>query len=275
MPDSSYSGTQDSYLVERSLTLNFGTEEELKADGVQFDSNSGQYGEVASLVQWDVSAIPATAVVTAASITFDFIDASSGTYKILTQHNPWSEGTATWNDLNTSNILGIIPPFSFGQVTINLNAAGVAIVQGWVNGLIPNNGVAIRTGGTNNGIEMNSSESGEFRPKLEVIYSSNPNNTALNKTNLYFKYCEIYGQEGKDIVGKYCACDDEEDIAIAGVCAGDLNGTLNQAGNSMNPFHSGIDGISGVTCLWKKPMENTGQYNVRTWCFDVNGDHAQ
>ncbi len=174
MPDTSYSGTQDSFLVERSPASNFGNELELKADGIQFDPDSGQYGEVATVIQWDVSSIPNTAKITSASITLDIINPSDGTYNILSQHIPWSESSVAWKDLNTSNVLGTIISSAPGTITINLNGAGVALVQGWVNGSTPNNGIAVRTVNSNDGIVLSSRESVAVAPKLEVTFSTQP-----------------------------------------------------------------------------------------------------
>ncbi len=185
MPDDSYAGTQDSFLVERSPTSNFGNELELKADGIQFDPNSGQYGEVASVIKWEVSSIPITAKIISATITLEILNPSNEPYNILSQHNPWSEASVAWKDLNSSNVLGTIISSVPGMITVNLNAAGVALVQGWVNGSTPNNGIAIRTVNSNNGIVFSSRESGGISPKLEVSFSTQP----LGNLNFVLKDC--------------------------------------------------------------------------------------
>ncbi len=168
-----FTNPEDSYVRESSPDTNYGSEPVLIADGVSQDPNNGIYGEVASLVQWDISSIPSGATVTGVSITFNFSDASSGPYNLHVQNTSWSEGSVTWNELDSSaGILGIIPPFSFGAVSIPLNTDGIALVQGWVDGSIPNNGLAIRTSGTNNGIMANSMESGNTGPVLNVSYNT-------------------------------------------------------------------------------------------------------
>ncbi len=170
-----FTNPEDSYVRETSPTTNYGSENVLIADGVSQDPGNGNYGEIATMVKWDISSIPAEATVTGVSITFNYTDASSGPYNIYAQNIAWSEGTVNWNDLNSDvNPLGTIPSFTFGTTAIALNASGIALVQGWIDGTFPNNGFAIRTGGTNNGIDMDSKESTGTPPTLEVTYTVPP-----------------------------------------------------------------------------------------------------
>ncbi len=164
-----FAAVEDSYISETTPNSNFGNEIVLLADG-----NDGSGGEVAALIKWDVSSIPSDATITAASITLKLIDSSSGAYNIIRQNTNWSENTVDWSDLSGSaTIRGVIPPFSFGKVTIPLNEQGVDLVQGWVDGGFVNNGITIRTAGTTNGIDMDSRESGGI-PRLSVTYTNSP-----------------------------------------------------------------------------------------------------
>ncbi len=161
----------DSYLRSTSPTTNYGSEPVLIADGVSQDPDNGIYGEVVTVVQWNVASIPSTATVTGVNVIFNYSDASSAPYEFHAQESAWSEGSVTWNDLNEgANILGTIPAFTFGQGTHPLNASGIALVQGWIDGSINNNGLVVRTSGTNNGIAMDSKEGGRS-PVLEITYT--------------------------------------------------------------------------------------------------------
>ncbi len=176
-PDGTYAGTQDSFLRQTSPTSNFGSETFLSADGTDQDPGNGLFGEVVSVIQWDVSAIPSGATVQSASISLEITDTSSGPYEIYSVDTGWTEGGVTYGDIASDiggMILGTISPGNFGQNVINLNPAGVSLVQGWVNGGTPNNGIIIRSGGTNNGIDANSREaaSATTRPKLTVDYTT-------------------------------------------------------------------------------------------------------
>ncbi len=168
-PDATYSGTEDSYGRSTSPSTNFGSEVILLSDGVTQDPDTGIYGEAMTILKWDISSILATATVTNVSITFDYTNASSGLYHLYQQNSSWSEGTVTWNDINPAEfVLGTVAPFSFGVVTLDLNSDGVALVQGWIDGSIPNYGFVIQSNGTNNSIQMGSSESAGFHPLLEI-----------------------------------------------------------------------------------------------------------
>ncbi len=168
-----FTNPEDSYVRQTSPATNYGSEPVLIADGVSQDPDNGLYGEIATMVKWDVSSIPSGVTITGVSVTFNFSDASSAPYHFYSQDSVWSEGSVDWNDLNSGpDILGSVPAFTFGNGTINFNATGVAIVQGWVDGSLPNNGFALRTGGTNNGIIMDSKDSTGTPPTLNVTYNN-------------------------------------------------------------------------------------------------------
>ncbi len=163
---------EDSYVRETSPSKNYGTETTLIADGVAQDPDTGTYGEVVALIQWDVSSIPASATVTGVSVTLNYSDASAGPYNFYAQNKAWSEGSVSWDDLDQGvDILGTVDPFTFNTGTHSLNGAGIALVQGWVDGSISNNGLLLRSSGTNNGIVMDSKEAGGTPPTLEITYT--------------------------------------------------------------------------------------------------------
>ncbi len=165
---------EDSYVRETSPTVNYGSETVLLADGSDEDPDNSNFGELLSVISWDVSGIPNTSVVQNAQVTLDLFNPSSGEYKLYAVNAPWAEGTVSWNDVGLdigSTVLGTIAAGSLGSTVINLNASGLALVQGWIDGTIPNNGLAVRTGGATNGIDFNSSEAGSGQPKLTITYS--------------------------------------------------------------------------------------------------------
>ncbi len=167
-----FSAPEDSYVRSTSPGTNYGYESELIADGVSQDPDNGAYGEAISLLKWDLSSIPKNANVTRASITLNFINSSTGSYLMYSQNNDWSEGTVSFNDLQMGqDILARIFPSTFGRVTIPLNSEGVALVQQWVQGSTSNNGLAIASDGTNDGIAMSAKDSFGFPPTLEVDYT--------------------------------------------------------------------------------------------------------
>ena len=185
-PDAAYSGTRDTEINQAQATANFGTASVLRADG---DDPGGSGQDVSSLIKWDLSEIPANAIVEAASITFMVSDASSQSYVLYELLRNWQEGEATWQVWSNGNawqtagalgtadqgstMLGQINAGVTGLTSVPLNAAGVAVVQGWVDGSAPNYGFHLVENGATNGLDLRSSEYGTpgERPKLTVTYS--------------------------------------------------------------------------------------------------------
>jgi Calcineurin-like phosphoesterase/Purple acid Phosphatase, N-terminal domain len=167
-----YSGNDDSYVASGQPGVNFGGSASLLADG-----SDGTNGRLMSVLKWNVSSIPATAVVESARLTLDVFNPSAGAYNVYALNAGWSESTVTWTSLspttNLGTLIGTLPANSgTGARQINLNSAGVALVQGWINGTAANNGVIIVDAGTSDGIDVRSSEytTVASRPKLIVTY---------------------------------------------------------------------------------------------------------
>lgn len=167
-----YSGNDDSYVASGQPGANFGGAASLLADG-----SDGTNGRLMSVLKWNVASIPATAVVESARLTLDVFNASAGAYNVYALNAAWSEGTVTWSNLSPTTslgtLIGTLPANSgTGARQISLNAAGVALVQGWINGTAANNGVIVVDASTNDGIDVRSSEytTVASRPKLTVTY---------------------------------------------------------------------------------------------------------
>jgi hypothetical protein len=166
-----YAGTQDAHVASGRATTNYGTNATLTADG-----SDGTNGRLVALLKWSVSQIPAASTVTAASLTVQVSNSSTGTYNLYAVNTSWTEGGATWNGVNPPNnqgaLVGTLSATSTGSKVVQLNSAGIALVQGWVNGSSVNNGIMIIDAGSTDGLQMRSSEystQGQ-RPKLTVTY---------------------------------------------------------------------------------------------------------
>jgi tartrate-resistant acid phosphatase type 5 len=183
LPTSAYAGNIDTYLSQNNTTTNYGGAATLISDG---DDPSGR--DKRALLKWNVSAIPSTKTVTAASIKLNVVDVSSQTYEVYQLKRNWTESGSTWvnyasgaawatagasgsSDRGTT-VLGTFTGTSRGSYTIVLNTAGVALVQGWVTGSIASQGVIIMDAANSNGLDVSSSEAGTVaaRPRLIVTY---------------------------------------------------------------------------------------------------------
>ncbi|HYE37532.1 DNRLRE domain-containing protein [Methylocaldum sp.] len=166
-----YAGTQDTHVASGKATTNYGNATTVLADGAD-----GTNGRLIGLMKWAVSSIPSTATVTNATVTLRVSNLSKGTYNLYAVNTAWTEGGATWNSVNPLNnqgvLIGSFLPSGTGSYTIQLNSAGLSLVQGWVNGSAANNGFMIVDGGTSDGVDLRSSEYGTQaqRPKLTVTY---------------------------------------------------------------------------------------------------------
>ena len=72
VPDPSYTGTKDTYIREATASTNYGSATTLQVDG---DEPSGVGTDMSILLGWDVSDIPATAIVQSASIHLNTLNA--------------------------------------------------------------------------------------------------------------------------------------------------------------------------------------------------------
>jgi alkaline phosphatase len=184
-PNPGYAGTADAYLSQANPAGNFGNAAVLLIDG---DDPAGSGNDLSTLLRWDVSAIPPGSTVRAASITLNVLNVSSGGYPVYEVKRPWVESGASWSAYATgaawevagamgaadrgTAVLGTVAPGGLGLSTFSLNAAGVALVQSWVDGSAGNRGLIIASPGITDGADFDSSEAtvAANRPKLTVKY---------------------------------------------------------------------------------------------------------
>ena len=169
--ENAYAGNTDSYVADGRTSNNYGSSSEILADG-----SDGSNGRLMSVLKWDASAIPGSATVDSASVTLQVFNKSSGTYKLYAVNAAWSEGSVTYSSLDPLNNMGVeigsFTPSSTGSKQITLNAAGIALVQDWVDDSGANNGFLIMDASSTDGLDMRSSEYGTVsqRPMLTVTY---------------------------------------------------------------------------------------------------------
>jgi hypothetical protein len=167
-----YAGTQDTYVASGVAGSNFGTSAAVLADGAD-----GANGELVSLLKWSVTNIPGTAIVNSVRVKLQAFNPSTGTYRLYARNAAWAESTATWANTNVAgnqgSEIGSFVPSTNGLHTITLNSAGIALVQGWLNGTISNNGVTVRSTSAD-GVDFRSSEYGTVsqRPTLSITYQN-------------------------------------------------------------------------------------------------------
>ena len=192
-----YSGMFDTYIHEENPTYNYGNSSPLMLDS---DDPYNSDNDVSALLYWDLSSIPAGSMLELASITVyveDETASGSPGYNMYATTQSWTEGSgdgeatgdgATWNTYNGANSwpggaggaadkestpLANFAASSTGFYSVNLNADGIALLQGWINEPEANKGFMIHAGTETNGLDFTSREGTTVanRPKLTLTYS--------------------------------------------------------------------------------------------------------
>jgi hypothetical protein len=175
-----YNGTRDTKLRANFATTNYGTADELELDGDPDES---------AILFWDLTNIPVGSIIQSVDITVNITNTSGATYEIYDLKQSWIESEATWNDYATgqswevagadgsgdrgSTEFGTIDGDTLGASTVSLNAAGVAIVQSWVDDPSSNQGFIIQDYvAATNSLDFSSRETTTIadRPKITVTY---------------------------------------------------------------------------------------------------------
>ncbi len=191
-----YSGTRDAEIREGSPDANNGlTDTQLEVDG----EDGGT--ELSILIRWDDLSIPAGSVLVAASVTLSVFNPGQQ-YSVHQVLRDWDEGQVTWNSAaanrpwatagargatdrgpNVGTLSG-----AMGDVKIELNAAGIAMVQSWLTTTANSNfGIVIANpGGATDGVDLYSREhqTATQRPKLTVLYTPAPTPSQPGDFNL-------------------------------------------------------------------------------------------
>ena len=100
----------------------------------------------------------------------------------------WQQAEVTWNEASSgvlwatpganggtdsgSDVLCTVNASSTGDLSVNLNAEGLAIVQSWISNPSSNHGILVTDPNTSDGADFHASESADAmaRPKLQITY---------------------------------------------------------------------------------------------------------
>ncbi len=304
---------EDNYLSAANTDYNNGGSTELHVD-----ATTGT-GRRTSLLKWDVSSIPANAVVSSASLSLYVSDASPLVFNLYNMRRAWVEGTgnrtssttsSNWNTYNgTSNwgtagaasttedrydtnlwSAGTTSFSSTGSKTEALNAAGAAVVQGWIDGTIDNHGLIMQnySGTTTNAVFFSSSENATTanRPRLNVTYcvvagptiTTSGALTPFSTTPGTPSSAQTYSVSGRNLEG---------DISITAPAGFEISTdgtnyyssrTLAQSGGTV-PATTIYVRLTGAAGTWSGDIVHTST-NATTrnvavsgtagWCFDVS-----
>ena len=262
-PDSSYAGTDDTYIRETNTSANYGSEAVLLADGSDSDPDTGVTGDLATLIKWDLSEIPADATIDSATIVLDMVNSSSGSYDFFAMTTPWTESNANWNNTGSVGdrgnvIMGSIDPIPTGQIAILLNQNGVDLIQSWVNGSLENNGFILVNAGTSNGVDLISSEGATgSHPELQVNFTL-PGGTGNEKPEVSFIANQSV-DENQPLTVPVSAADPEGEIPVL-------------TASNVPAFASFTDNEDGSGSLQANPgYTDSGDYVITVKATDSGG----
>jgi hypothetical protein len=181
-PTSSYFGTRDTQIRSSTPDSNTGRSNSLDVDGDP---------DAATLLKWDLSSIPLGSRVAAAAISLNVVNTSRDTYQVFQLKRPWTETDATWTRFDAGSLwelpgaqgqndrgsqsLGSVTASAIGATVIQLNSAGIAILQSWIDNPSSNFGVTIQNYvGPTDGLVISSRENVTTgsRPKLMLTYTT-------------------------------------------------------------------------------------------------------
>src|SRR5690606_26490543 len=86
---------------------------------------------------------------------------------------PWEAPGARGAGDRGTTVLGTLLPTATGRYAVTLNAAGIAVVQGWVNAPETNHGFVLDANTNMDGMVLASSEASDpsQRPRMNVAYT--------------------------------------------------------------------------------------------------------
>ncbi|HYE97415.1 MAG TPA: DNRLRE domain-containing protein, partial [Planctomycetota bacterium] len=174
----------DTQLSEEQPTRAFGRDAEVDVDGHEPGGKANW-----ALLRWDLTGIPATALVRSAVLTLTVSDAAPDMgYDVFEARRPWTEGEATWKQAATgrpwragggrstadrgAELLATVVPREPGEMHVLLGDAGLAAVQRWIRTPASNHGVFIGHASMSDGFRFLTRETPDARrrPRLTVTY---------------------------------------------------------------------------------------------------------
>ena len=179
-PNPGYDGASDTVLIHGDPDDPAGGEDELEVDGWPVQR---------ALLKWRLDGVSPGGRVTYAAITLSVTDEAGGApYELREVTRAWREAEATWRqatrdapwaapgasgpDDRGEALLGTVATDEEGRFVFRLNAAGRAIVEGWIRDPASNHGLLLTAPpNTTNGLDLASSEVKDprARPRLEIV----------------------------------------------------------------------------------------------------------
>src|SRR5580704_5457832 len=153
--------------------------------------NGASGSEQDSLLRWNLSSLESGSTLQSASLSVNVeLMSGKGPYNLYALNTPWSPTSANFNQASASvpwqvpgahgandagtTVLGTFNPTAYGQSTITLNSAGIAVVQSWINNPASNNGFILRSSSGEIMLSSNLDSAPPDHPALSLTYTLPP-----------------------------------------------------------------------------------------------------
>ena len=241
------------------VTANYGSSTALTAGGSPAGQRQG-------LLRFDLSPIPNGAIITSATATLHVLVGGGAPVRAHRVLAPWSEPTVTWASFAGAYAPAVDATFP-GTSTASTNLS--ALVQGWVSGAIPNNGVLLERDLTGATVFASSEYAAAARPALKVCYVYVPPTCSDGVQN--------QGETGVDCGGPCAPCNLCLGVICAAIDACHAAGACNPATGvcSNPPAPNGTACDDGDACTQGDACKQgacAGAPLVIPWYIDADGD---
>jgi len=174
-----YEGVQDATIQRREANLG----------ASEYCVTKGGATQRSCLLRWDLSHVPRAAKVQGVLLQVTVADPSRSTFRVYDLRRGWAEAEADFRKPRAGEAwglpganstvdagsapLGSFVPSAPGALSIPLNAAGIAVVQGWISDPSSNAGLKLYNPRPYDGASIRSSDFGTVaeRPTLVVVFA--------------------------------------------------------------------------------------------------------
>ena len=166
-PHAAYTLTAEATIVQADPQASQRAAAGCRVDG---DDPPGAGHDVATLLRWDLGAVPPGARVKQAQIGLHVTDASDGPYQVYAMARDWSPQAVTWSQSRAGQawlsagaqgagdrepaVLASLGRMAAGDNEFSLNEAGVAAIQQWIQEPAANLGLIIAGTSTRDGLDF-------------------------------------------------------------------------------------------------------------------------
>uniref|UniRef100_UPI0035624871 DUF4347 domain-containing protein n=1 Tax=Halopseudomonas sp. TaxID=2901191 RepID=UPI0035624871 len=225
--------SQDTYVDNDSDTANYGNSVDLFVN-----AGGGGLGDQKTLIQFDISSIPAGSIITSATLLLNAIDVEDDINITVSQvTGTWNGNTVTWN--NQPAVGAIIDTYFAAKDNTGFHDWNLtATVQAWLDGTANNFGVLLGSPDSgSDSVQYRSAETGT-PPRLVIEYTAPPNATDNTASVTEDGPTSANGNVISDDDG--AGIDSDPDSPISELAVSAVNGSAGGVGTAVTGSHGSL-----------------------------------